>query len=321
MRHAKYLIALKVFMRTVMSKVPFRISPMLATLVDLPFTRPNWVFEEKYDGVRMLAYKEGKQVSLMSRNGIDRTSRYPEIEAAIQKLKPKTLCIDGEVVVFDARNVSRFQLLQQGKGVPKYAIFDCLYAEGSDLRKKALSLRRAALEQYVEPSGRLMLSTILSPDGLKAFQIASKRGFEGVVCKNLASFYIERRSREWLKVKVHQEDEFVIGGFTRPTGSRQYFGALLLGVYSRNKLIYTGKVGTGFDEKTLASLYRKFRPLIRPNSPFTSEVHERNATFLSPKLVAQLSFTEWTKDGKLRHPVYLGLRDDKKPADVTRKES
>ena len=250
----------------------------------LPFTRPNWVFEEKYDGVRMLAYKEGKQVSLMSRNGIDRTSRYPEIAAAIQKLKPKTLCIDGEVVVFDARHVSRFQLLQQGKGVPQYAIFDCLYAEGSDLRKKALSLRRAAIEKYVEPSGRLMLSTILSPDGLKAFQIASKRGFEGVVCKNLASFYIERRSSEWLKVKVHQEDEFVIGGFTRPTGSRQYFGALLLGVYSRNKLIYTGKVGTGFDEKTLAFLYRKFRPLIRPKLTFYIRGPRTRCDLLIPKV-------------------------------------
>ena len=304
-----------------MNKVPFRVSPMLATLVDAPFARSNWVFEEKYDGVRMLAYKEHARVSLISRNAIDRTARYPEIAAAIQKLKPKTLCIDGEVVVFDAKNVSRFQLLQQGKGHPRYAIFDCLYAEGSDLRKKALSLRRVALERYVKPSDRLMLSTILSLNGLKAFQIASKRGFEGVVGKNLASIYVEKRSKEWLKVKVHQEDEFVIGGYTQPTGSRQYFGALLLGVYSRSKLLYAGKVGTGFDTEMLAALHRKFQPLVRSKSPFASEVRERDATFLAPKLVAQLSFTEWTEDGKLRHPVYLGLRDDKKPKDVTRKEA
>jgi bifunctional non-homologous end joining protein LigD len=303
-----------------MSKVPFRVSPMLATLVDAPFARPNWVFEEKYDGVRMLAYKEGTRVFLISRNAIDRTARYPEIAAAIQKLKAKTLCIDGEVVVFDAQNVSRFQLLQQGKGRPQYAVFDCLYTEEGDFRKKALSLRRTALKRLVKPSACLMLSTILSADGLKAFQIASKRGFEGVVCKNLASTYVEKRSKEWLKVKVHQEDEFVIGGFTQPTGSRQYFGALLLGVYSRNKLLYAGKVGTGFDTETLASLHRKFRPLVLSKSPFASAVRERDATFLAPKLVAQLSFTEWTKDGKLRHPVYLGLRDDKKAKDVTRKE-
>ena len=304
-----------------MEKIPFRASPMLATLVDAPFARPNWIFEEKYDGVRMLAYKEGAQVSLISRNAIHRTARYPEIAAAVQKLKPKTLCLDGEVVVFDAKKVSRFQLLQQGKGVPNYAVFDCLYAEGEDLRKKALSTRRAALERFVKPSALLLLSAILSPDGLKAFQIASKRGFEGVVGKNLASIYVEKRSREWLKVKVHQEDEFVIGGFTKPTGSRQYFGALLLGVYSKNQLRYVGKVGAGFNTETLTSLHRKFRPLIRRKSPFAQVVRERDVTFLAPRLVAQLSFTEWTKDGKLRHPVYLGLRDDKKPRDVTWKEA
>jgi bifunctional non-homologous end joining protein LigD len=303
-----------------MDKILFRASPMLATLVDAPFARPNWIFEEKYDGVRMLAYKEGARVSLMSRNAIDRTARYPEIAAAVQKLKPKTLCIDGEIVVFDAKKVSRFQLLQQGKGVPNYAVFDCLYAEGEDLRKKTLSTRREALERFVKPSALLLLSAILSPDGLKAFQIASRRGFEGVVCKNLAAVYVEKRSREWLKVKVHQEDEFVIGGFTKPTGSRQYFGALLLGVYAHNQLRYVGKVGTGFNTEILASLHRKFRPLIRSESPFSQVVRERDATFLAPRLVAQLSFTEWTKKGKLRHPVYLGLRDDKKPRDVTWKE-
>jgi bifunctional non-homologous end joining protein LigD len=303
-----------------MIKVPFRVSPMLATLVDAPFARPNWIFEEKYDGVRMLAYKEGARVSLISRNAIDRTARYPEVAAAIQKLRTTTLCVDGEVVVFDAKNVSRFQLLQQGKGHPQYVVFDCLYIDEGDLRQKPLSVRRTALERVIKPSARLRLSTILSDDGLKAFQIASKRGFEGVVGKNLAFSYVEKRSKEWLKVKVHQEDEFVIGGFTQPTGSRQYFGALLLGVYSGNKLLYAGKVGTGFDTEMLAALYRKFKSLVRSKSPFASAVRERDATFLAPKLIAQLSFTEWTQDGKLRHPVYLGLRDDKKPKDVTRME-
>ncbi len=294
---------------------------MLATLVDAPFTRTNWVFEEKYDGVRMIAYKEGEHVSLISRNAIDRTARYPEIAGAIQRLKARTLCIDGEIVVFDDANVSRFQLLQQGKGRPKYAVFDCLYAEGEDLRKKELSARRAALARFVKPSALVLLSASLSPDGIKAFQIASKRGFEGIVCKNFSSAYVEGRSREWLKVKAHQEDEFVIGGFSKPTGSRQYIGALLLGVYSGNRLRYVGKVGTGFTVETLTSLYRKFRPLIRAKSPFASDARERDVTFLSPQLVAQVSFTEWTTDGKLRHPVFLGLRDDKKPKDVTLKET
>jgi bifunctional non-homologous end joining protein LigD len=222
--------------------------------------------------------------------------------------------------VFDSAKVSRFQLLQQGKGRPKYAVFDCLYANGEDLRKKELSARRVALERFVKPSATILLSASLSPDGLKAFQIASKRGFEGIVCKNLSSVYVEGRSREWLKVKLHQEDEFVIGGFSKPTGSRQYIGALLLGVYSGNRLRYVGKVGTGFTIETLTSLYQKFRPLIRTKSPFASDVGERDVAFLSPQLVAQVSFTERTKDGKLRHPVFLGLRDDKDPQDVTGKE-
>ena len=186
------------------ARVPFRVSPMLATLVDAPFTRLKWVFEEKYDGVRIVAYKEGSRVSLMSRNAIDRTPRYPEIATAVRRLLPKTLCIDGEVVVFDAKNVSRFQLLQQGKGPPHYAIFDCLYAEGNDLRKEALSVRREALERFVKPSARLIWSARLASDGLKAFQIATKRGLEGVVGKNQSAPYVEGRSREWLKVNVHQ---------------------------------------------------------------------------------------------------------------------
>jgi bifunctional non-homologous end joining protein LigD len=308
-------------MRDSANKIPFRVSPMLATLVDEPFQKPNWIFEEKYDGVRMLAYKEGSRVSLISRNAIDRSARYPEIAKAIGKLRAKTLLLDGEIVIFNAKNVSSFQALQQGKGQAKYAVFDCLYENGKDLRKKPLSERRATLESALQPSPLFFLSAKLGDDGLKAFKTATKRGFEGVVAKNLASTYVERRSSEWLKVKVHQEDEFVIGGFTQPSGSRHYFGALLLGAYSRKGLIYTGKVGTGFNDEILASLHREFRPLIRSRSPFADQVRERGATFLSPKLVAQIEFTEWTKDHKLRHPVFLGLRDDKNPEDVTMQEA
>lgn len=303
------------------NKIPFRISPMLATLVPKPFDKPNWIYEEKYDGVRMLAYKQGSRVTLMSRNAIDRTARYPAIAAAVAQLKPKTLLLDGEVVVFNKKNVSSFQALQQGSGRTSYAVFDCLYCNGRDLRKEPLSERHAVLETVVTRQPSLLLSAKLAANGLKAFQLATKRGFEGLVAKNLASSYIERRSTEWLKVKVHQEDEFIVGGFTQPSGSRQHFGALLLGVYSRKQLTYVGKVGTGFDDKTLATLYKKFRPLIRTRSPFAIDVRERGATFLTPKLIAQISFTEWTQDGKLRHPVFLGLRDDKRPEEVVRAEA
>jgi bifunctional non-homologous end joining protein LigD len=293
---------------------------MLATLVDAPFNKPNWVYEEKYDGVRMLAYKEGSKVSLISRNAIDRTARYPKIAEAIAKLKPDTLALDGEIVIFDEDKVSRFQFLQNSEGQPTFALFDCIYRDGKDLRKAPLSERRTALEGAVRPSANLILSARLDADGIAAFEIAKKKGFEGLIAKDLASKYVSGQSPAWLKVKVGKEDEFVIGGFTAPSGARRYFGALLLGVYSRGKLDYVGKVGTGFDEETLKSLYKKFSSLKRASSPFDSAVREKEATFIAPKLVAQIGYTEWTGDGKLRHPVFLGLRDDKAAKDVKRQE-
>jgi bifunctional non-homologous end joining protein LigD len=293
---------------------------MLATLVDSPFNKPNWIYEEKYDGVRMLAYKEGSKVSLISRNAIDRTARYPKIAEAIAKLKADTIALDGEVVIFDADKVSRFQFLQKSEGEPTFALFDCIYRNGRDLRKAPLSERRAALEQSVKPSSKLILSARLDADGIKAFEIAKRKGFEGLIAKDLSSKYVSGRSPSWLKVKVRKEDEFVIGGFTAPSGARHFFGALLLGIYTLGKLEYVGKVGTGFDEETLKTLFKKFSALKRASSPFGSDVREKSATFVAPKLVAQIGYTEWTSDGKLRHPVYLGLRDDKAAKDVKRQE-
>jgi bifunctional non-homologous end joining protein LigD len=293
---------------------------MLATLVDAPFNRPGWIYEEKYDGVRMLAYKEGSKVTLVSRNAIDRTGRYPKIAEAIAKLKADTLAVDGEIVIFDADKVSRFQFLQKSEGEPTFALFDCIYREGKDLRNAPLAERRAALEQSVKPSLNLILSARLDANGIKAFEIAKRKGFEGLIAKDLSSKYASGRSPAWLKVKVRKEDEFVIGGFTAPSGTRHFFGALLLGVYTRGKLEYVGKVGTGFDEETLKTLFKKFSALKRASSPFGSDVREKSATFVAPKLVAQIGYTEWTSDGKLRHPVYLGLRDDKPAKDVKRQE-
>ncbi len=174
--------------------------------------------------------------------------------------KPASLLLDGEVVVFDKRGVSRFQLLQQGGGEPSYAVFDCLFCEGKDLRGESLATRRTAMENAIGSSRVLLPSQRLATNGLKAFRLAKRRGYEGLVAKDLASHYVEGRSSKWLKVKVHQEDEFVIGGFTKPAGSRKYFGALLLGAYEKGRLRYVGKVGTGFSEKTLAELYKLFQP-------------------------------------------------------------
>jgi bifunctional non-homologous end joining protein LigD len=290
---------------------------MLATLVREPFHRAGWVYEEKYDGFRILAYKEGSRVRLYSRNAIDRTDRFPDVAAAMSALRPTTLLLDGEVSVFDKQGVSRFQLLQNlGSGKSVFAVFDCLYKDGQDLRRRPLSERRSALEDAVARNKIIVPSSRLADNGLEAYRLATKRKFEGLVAKDLSSPYVEGRSKFWLKVKVHQEDEFVIGGYTQPAGSRIHFGALLLGAYDRGKLRFVGKVGTGFDDESLAMLFRKFRPLVRRQSAFVDSPRERDVTFLAPKLVAQVSYQEWTADKKLRQPVFLGLRDDKSAAEV-----
>jgi bifunctional non-homologous end joining protein LigD len=294
---------------------------MLATLVDEPFHEPGWVYEEKYDGMRILAYKEGSQVRLLSRNEKNRTESFPAIAHAVGALRPSTLLLDGEVIAFDRHKISRFQLLQRGIGRARYAVFDCLYVSGRDLRNEPLSSRREELERSVYEGDELILSRRLSANGLEAFRVAKQRGYEGLVAKRLASAYVEGRSREWLKVKVNQEDELIILGYTEPSGSREYFGALLLGAHKNGKLQYVGKVGTGFTRDILASLYHKFQPLKRKQSPVEDLPRTQRATFLSPKLVAQISYTEWTKDGRLRHPVFLGLRDDKDPKDVVLPEA
>jgi bifunctional non-homologous end joining protein LigD len=294
---------------------------MLATLVAEPFDRPGWVYEEKYDGDRILAYKEGSRVRLLSRNGKDNTARFAGIASAIARLRPATLVLDGEVVVFDRERVSRFQLLQQDRGVPAYAVFDCLFADGKDLRAEPLSARRAALERLVSSQGVLLLSRRLAANGLDAYRQAKRRGFEGLVAKDESSPYVGKRSKSWLKVKVHQEDEFVIAGYTAPAGSRQHFGALLLGAYQGGKLCYVGKVGTGFDAQTLAGLHRRFQALLTRESALADPPREHGVTFLRPRLVAQISYQELTADRKLRQPVYLGLRDDKRASEVTLPEA
>lgn len=295
--------------------IPFRARPMLATLVSQPFDRTGWVYEEKYDGYRILAYKEGPQVTLFSRNNKDRTDTFPGVTGAVSHLKERTVLLDGEIVVFDRHKVSRFQLLQQGR-TSRYAVFDCLYSNGTDLRRRKLEERRRIVEDMVPKDGEIFVSRRLASNGLEAYRLAKQRGLEGVVAKDNASAYVERRSTSWLKVKVHQEEELVIGGFTRPAGSRQHLGALLLGAYDdRRRLRYVGKVGTGFSRHTLASLSRLLKPIVRPTSAFADPPSTRGNVFVSPKLVAQIAFQEWTADGKLRQPVYLGLRDDKRPQD------
>jgi bifunctional non-homologous end joining protein LigD len=295
---------------------------MLATLVDAPFHLPGWVYEEKYDGFRFLAYKEGRQVTLLTRNMKDRTDEFAAAAAAVAALPAPTLVLDGEVVIFDRRGVSRFQLLQrrmvgEDAAAPVFVVFDCLYARGRDLRARPLDDRRAVVEREVREGPALMLARRLGADGFKAFEAARKRGLEGLIAKDGTSVYAAgARSPLWRKVKVRAEEEFVIGGFTAPEGSRTHFGALLVGAWAGEELRYAGKVGTGFTGHTLDDLMRRFRPLVRDTSPFAHAPRERGVTWVEPTLVAQLGFTERTGDGKLRHPTYLGLRDDKRAREV-----
>jgi len=301
-------------------RIPFRVRPMLATLVKKPFQKDGWVYEEKYDGYRILAYKEGRRVTLLSRNANDRTTMFSGVAEAVAKLPSRTLLLDGEVVAFDSHLVSRFQLLQESKGQPSYAVFDCLYNNGRDLRAAPLTERREALETAVGKTAgkrdRIFPSARLAVDGVEAFQIAKKKGYEGVVAKDASSRYIEGRSNKWLKVKVHQEDEFLIVGYTQPAGARKHFGALLLAAHDQGELRYVGKVGTGFDQQTLAQLFRKFQPLVQQKPSVADPPREKGAVYLAPRLVAQIAYEEITADKKLRQPVFLGLRDDKRPQDV-----
>ena len=310
-------LALQQSDRVLKDRVPFRVKPMLATLVAEPFHRPGWVYEEKYDGYRILAYKEGAKVTLLSRNAKDRTQSFREVAEAVGARLPRARsCWTARSWPSTENLVSRFQLLQQGQVPQVYAVFDCLYRDGADLRARPLPERRAAMEDAIGETERLFPSRRLADNGLAAFKLAGKKGFEGMVAKDASAPYIEGRSTRWLKVKVHQEEEFVIVGFTQPGGARTHFGALLLGAHRGKDLVYVGKVGTGFTQKTLDALHAKLRPLARKTPAVANPPREKGAVWVAPKLVAQIAYQEWTADERLRQPVYLGLRDDKKPSEV-----
>ena len=293
---------------------------MLATLVDAPFQRPGWIWEEKYDGVRLIAVKDGRRVHLLTRNDKERGADFPEIVAALAALPAPTLVLDGEVVVFDADGISRFQLLQRratGASPPIYVVFDCLHARGRDLTREPLTSRRLALEAEIREGPRLGIARRLAEDGFRAFAEARRRGLEGVIGKDPQAPYLPGvRSPAWCKVKVRAEEEFVVGGFSAPRGGRRYLGALLVGAWDGSALRYAGKVGTGFTDPTLADLHRRLSALVCPNSPFADAPRARDVTWVQPRLIAQLAFTERTGDGKLRHPAFLALRDDKPPTEV-----
>jgi bifunctional non-homologous end joining protein LigD len=296
--------------------------PTLATLTDKPFDDPDWVFETKWDGFRAIAVAGPGHASLYSRNGNDISRKYPSICAALAAIKYEAV-LDGELVALDAHGRSRFQLLQNvGRNSARllYCVFDLLYLDGKDLRGRPLLERKTLLEQILPKSPLLLYSTQVAGDGIKAFNRAKRAGEEGVMAK-LANgrYHSGIRTREWLKVKASQEQEVVIVGFTAPKGQRRFFGSLLLAVRDGKDWRYVGRAGTGFTQGGLRELHAKLTPLITKAKPIAEKVpNEGNTTWVKPKLVAEVRFTEWTAAGEMRHPVFLGLRTDKPATEVTR---
>ena len=301
--------------------------PMLATLVDEPFDDERWVFERKWDGFRLITEKRGHIVRLWSRNAIDVTRRYAVLLPALQKIEGSCV-MDGEFCALDAHGRSRFQLLQNAlnkKARLLYVVFDALFAGGKDVRKKSLLERKKILRAFLPCDPLLRYSEHVAEFGTREFARAERAHEEGVIAKRAAGLYYSgKRTREWLKFKAVHEQEVVIVGYTEPRRSRKYFGSLALAVRDKAKKhwVYAGHVGTGFNEAMLKSLYGKMRPLRTGNRPFDQKVkYENETTWLVPKLVGEVKFTEWTRDGEVRHPAFLGLRTDKKALDVIREQA
>jgi DNA ligase D-like protein (predicted ligase) len=303
--------------------------PMKAVLTDSPFSDSNWIFERKLDGVRCGAQRRNGEVTLLSRTARPVNGTYPELVEALSG--GADLLADGEIVAFD-HGATSFSRLQKRLGIsdPERALatgvavylylFDLLELNGQDLRARPLRERKVLLRDAIDFGGRLRMTTHRVGDGQTAFREACRRGWEGVIAKRADSPYVASRSRDWLKVKCARGQELVIGGWTAPKGSRKRLGALLVGHYQGDQLRYAGKVGTGFDEATLDRLGDELERLEQSSPPFAPDKFPAGARWAKPKLVAQIAFTEWTRDGRLRHPRYEGVRDDKPAGEVVREE-
>jgi bifunctional non-homologous end joining protein LigD len=312
---------------------PVWFPPMLATLTDKPFSREGWLFEPKFDGERCLAFRRKGSVELLSRNRKLLNSKYPELAEAFEEQEAASFITDGEIVAWE-NGVSSFTKLQERmqvqnpsselrKKVPVcFQAFDLLYFEGFDLRQMGLRYRKRLLRDAIRFRRSLRYTEHRETKGEAYFREACRNRWEGIIAKDGDGVYVSGRSREWLKFKCVQGQEFVIGGYTDPEGQRVEFGALLVGYYEQGVLHYAGKVGTGFDTITLRRLGKRFAGLETSRSPFEADgLPHKGVHWLKPKLVAQIGFTEWTNEGKLRHPRFLGLRDDKSPDEVVREKA
>lgn len=306
--------------------MPSIIHPMLATLVDDPFSNPEWIFETKWDGFRSICFVKDGKARFVSRNQIEMTAQYPELAGVGKQVDAKEAILDGEIVALDRDGMPRFQLLQprvgrksglaalRGKGQIVYYVFDLLYVDGYDLTPCPVVERKAALEGILRPASFIKLSDHIEADGEAFFKEIEKFHLEGMIAKRAASPYVQKRSADWLKVKTVQRSEVVIGGYTEPRGSRSHFGALVVGLYRDHELHYVAHVGGGFNQRALADIYKLMQPLKAKQSPFVDAPKTNEPVqWLKPKLVAEAKFSEWTAEHRLRHPVFIGLREDKKP--------
>jgi bifunctional non-homologous end joining protein LigD len=308
---------------------PSRTNPMLASLTHEPFSDEGWIYERKLDGERCLAFRAGKKVRLRSRNQQSLNATYPELVEALSKQRCDHFLVDGEVVTFKG-GVTSFSRLQQRMQIQQenearasnvavyYYLFGILHVDGHDVTRLPLRERKSLLKRALDFQDPLRFTAHRVGAGEAYFKQACRKGWEGVIAKKADSRYVHRRSHDWLKFKCTKQQEFVVGGYTDPQGSRVGFGALLIGYYQDGKLRYAGMVGAGFDDDTLRRLTRQLKRAERETAPFVDEkLPGKHVHWVQPALVLQAGFTEWT-DGKLRHPRFLGLRRDKKPTQVAR---
>jgi bifunctional non-homologous end joining protein LigD len=301
---------------------------MLATLVDEPFNSADWLYEVKWDGFRAIAYLQDGRVQLFSRNQNELTDEFPEMQELSKRLEGQNVIVDGEVCALDEQGRPSFSLMQQRSGFTEpgrkgaakrsvkivYYAFDLLYLDGYSLFRVDLRKRKELLAARLSASDIVRYSEHFD-DGLAMYEAAKSRGLEGIVAKRRASCYLQKRSREWLKMKITRQQECVIGGYTDPRGAREHFGSIVLGLYDdKGRLIHVGNAGTGFNQENAEDLWRRMKKLETGKSPFYGKVEaSRRVHFLKPELVAEIKFSEWTHEGKMRAPVFQGLRFDKSP--------
>jgi bifunctional non-homologous end joining protein LigD len=302
-------------------KLDHFIPPMLAKETDHPFDDKDWIFEIKWDGYRAITEIKKGDVKLYSRNGLSFEHRYPIVFKELKKIKHDTV-LDGEVVVLNEKGRSDFQKLQHYEENTNYPIcyyvFDLLSLNGKDTCALPLIERKKLLLQLLKKNAVIKYSDHVKEKGKSFFNAAVEQDLEGIMAKKASSEYHKGvRTTDWLKVKYHKSEDVIIAGFTQPTGSRKHFGALVLAVKTKDGLKYAGHTGSGFNEKSLAEMYKRLQPLVTAQSPFKEKVKTNMpVTWVKPKCIAEIKFTEWTNDGKMRHPIFLQLREDKSIKDI-----